>query len=201
MSDVYSRNTARVAPTEMATDRKLGYRLTVKNVAGMPAREKVDLVIEVKDAEKAATRVKDAVQSAKGTVIGARFILEANGRNIVLLAFDVPLTAKDDVLQKIKGVGAVRMSQPTQNLQAPDTKLALAQINVRLTTEGPIVASDDGLWPRIRSSLATSFMLLSYSLGAVILGVSVILPWVVILWLAVKVYRRVRGKTQASVGA
>jgi hypothetical protein len=47
------------------------------------------------------------------------------------------------------------------NPQVPDNELATAHIDVTLTSSEPIVPSDEGLWPQIRTSLLYGFKLLS----------------------------------------
>jgi hypothetical protein len=79
----------------------------------------------------------------------------------------------------------------------PDTELALASLDVMITTPVPIV-SDEGLWPQIRTGLVYSFRLLSFSLMFIILGVSFVLPWALVIWGVVRIVRRLRTKGQAA---
>jgi hypothetical protein len=203
VGDAYSRNTQRVAPNEVATDRKVGYRLTIKSVAGMPPREKVTLDVEVKDVEQAAGTFKDMVRAKSGTVVADPINHGANGRVNAMLLFNVPLSAKDELVRKFKAFGTVRESKSSTNPQAADTKLATVHIDVMLSNATPIVPSDQGLWPQIRRSLSMSFQFLSWSLTFIILGLSVVLPWALLLWVAVKLIKRMRGKAQpaAATGA
>jgi hypothetical protein len=198
IGDVYSRNTARMAPNEIASDRKIGYKVTLRNAASMPPREKVTMKLEAPDVERVATTLKDMVKSVKGRVHDERIKYEENGQVVVLLAFDVPLSAKDELVRKFKGVGTLRFARPVQNPQVPDTELALATLDVMVTTPVPIVPGDEGMWPQIRTGLVYSFRLLSFSVMFIILGVSVVLPWALLIWAAVRIVRRLRPKAQAA---
>lgn len=198
IGDVSSRETNRLAPNDVATDRKVGYRLTILNAAAVEPREKVSLAIAVDDVRQAGSRLKDIVKAIKGSVFKEQTALKANGQVVGLFLFDVPLSAKDDVVRRFEEVGKVLVSQPTYNPKAPETKLALAHINVELLGVRPLVAADEGMWPQVRTSLSYSFRFLTWSVMLIVLGVSVLLPWALLVWLAVKLVRKVRGKPQPA---
>ena len=124
---------------------------------------------------------------------------DASGKSVAIQLFDVPLAAKETLAAEFKAIGKVRGQKAAQNLQATDGKLATAHLNVRLTNVTPIVASDDGLWPQVRRSLSYAFTLLSVSLMFLIVGMSILLPWALIVWIGVKVVRRMRNKGQPTV--
>jgi hypothetical protein len=195
---IISRNATQAAPGEAATDRKIGYRLALRNVAALPSREKISLGIEVKDVDQTAADVLELVKGKQGHIAGAQMNHERNGRVSAILVFDVPLSAKDELIRQVKNAGTVRLQTSTRNPQVPDNELATAHIDVTLTSTGPIVPSDEGLWPQIRTSLFYSFKLLSWSLMFVILGLSVILPWVLVLWGGYKLLSKWRKKPAAG---
>jgi hypothetical protein len=176
----------------------VGYRLTLLNAAAVEPREKVSLAIAVDDVDQAANRLKEVVKANKGSVFKEQTALKANGQIVGLFLFDVPLASKDDVVRRFKDVGKVLVLQPTYNPKAPETKLALAHINVELLGVRPIVAADEGMWPQVRTSLSYSFRFLTWSVMLIVLGVSVLLPWALLVWLAVKVVRKMRGKPQPA---
>ncbi|HEV3255947.1 MAG TPA: DUF4349 domain-containing protein, partial [Gemmataceae bacterium] len=194
--EVASRTTSRVQPGEIATDRKVGYRLTLRSQT--PPRETLDLNIEVADVERSAATLATLVKGVQGRVTAWEGTQDASGKSVAIQLFDVPLAAKESLAAQFKAIGKVRGQKAAQNLQATDGKLATAHLNVRLTNVTPIVASDDGLWPQVRRSLSYAFTLLSVSLMFLIVGVSVLLPWVLIVWVGVKVVRRMRNKGQAT---
>ena len=198
VGEVYSRNTARLAPGEIATERKVGYRLRLNNAAAMTPREKVALGIEVKDVEQAANTFKVMVRDKGGTVVYDPVEEGASGRITATLLFNVPLAAKDELVRKFKGFGKVRDSKSSSNPQAPETKLATVHLDVILTNLPPIVPSDEGMWPQIRTSLSYSFRMLSLSLMFIVFGLSVVLPWALVLWVVVKLVKKIRGKAQPA---
>ena len=115
-----------------------------------------------------------------------------------ILVFDVPLTAKDELIRDLEGAGIVRLQTSTRNAHVPDNELATAHIDVTLTSSGPIVPSDEGLWLQVRTSLFYSFKLLSWSVMFVVVGLSVVLPWIVLLWAGYRVVSRLRKRPVAS---
>jgi hypothetical protein len=172
----------------------VGYRLTLLNVAGLPPRETIALGLEVKDVDQASTMILDMVKAHQGRIGAGQANQDRTGRVSALLRFDVPMTAKDELVRQLKAAGVLLIQTATRNPQAPDHELAAAHFDVTLTSSGPIVPSDEGLWPQIRTSLFYSFKLLSWSLMFVILGLSVILPWVLVLWGAYKLVGKWRKK-------
>jgi len=201
IGDVFSRDANRLAPNEIATDRKVGYRLTLLNAIAVEPREKVSMAIAVEDVDKAANTLKDIVKTNSGSVFKEQTALKANGQVVGILLFDVPLAAKDSVIRRFKDVGKVLVLQPTSNPKAPETKLALAHINVELLGVRPLVAADEGMWPQIRTSLSYSFRFLSWSVMFIVLGVSVVLPWALVLWVVVKLVRKIWGKPPAAAAS
>jgi hypothetical protein len=198
---VVSRSATQAAPGEAATDRKVGYRLTLRNVAALPSREKVSLGIEVKDVDQTVAEILDMIKIRQGYIAGAQMNHERTGRVSAILVFDVPLSAKDELIRQVKSAGILRLQTSTRNPQAPDNELATAHIDVTITSSGPIVPSDEGLWPQIRTSLFYSFKLLSWSLTFVILGLSVVLPWLLVLWVGYKLVSKWRKRPAAGPAA
>lgn len=197
IGEVFSRTTNRIQPGEVATDRKVGYRLTLRSQ--VPPRETLDLVIEpTRNVDRTAADFAAAVVAAKGKVLGSKVTQDSSGRSVATQVFIVPLAEMGALVQKFKEAGPVRGQDATKNTQAPDGKLAVAQIAVRLTNANPIIASDEGLWPQVRTSLTYAFRLLSVSLMFVIVGISVILPWALLIWVGAKIVRRIRAKGQAA---
>ncbi|GEM_PF-1073305 len=197
MGDVASRSASRVQPSEIATELKVGYRLTLRSQ--VPPRETVALGLEVSDVNKVSANLAELVKSAKGKVTASQINKDATGRETAFQLFDVPLAAKDDLVKKFSAIAkSVRAQKATQNLQAPDGKLATAHIDVTLTNQAPIVPSDEGLAANVRNSLAYAFRLLSLSMIFVIVGISVILPWALVVWIGFKIVRRMSSKRQAA---
>ncbi len=199
VGEIYSSNTTRVAPNEVATERKVGYRLRLNNAAAMTPREKVTLGIQVKDVEQAAVTFKDMVKAKGGTVVHCPIEEGRDGRVIATLLFNVPLGAKEELVRKFKafGDGKLRESKSSSNLQAAETKLATVHLDVILTNLAPIVPSDEGIAPALRNSMSKAFFALTWSVVWIFFGLAVVLPWALIVWIAFKIVKKIIGKTPA----
>jgi hypothetical protein len=189
---VLSRSTAQAPPDKTATDRKIGYSLVLLNAAAIPPRERVKLELEVKDVDQTKAAMTEWVRAVKGVAAPAQVSYERSGQVSAVLHFDVPLAAKDELLHKLRAAGTVRDQKTEPNPLVPESALATAHIEVKLTSAGPIVPEGQGLWPRIRTSLSYTFEGLSWSLMVIILGVCVVLPWALLLWGVLKLVRHLR---------
>jgi len=199
IGEVFSRSTTQAGVTETATDRKVGYKVSLKSVASLPPREKVTLGIQVTDVDQTAANFVSAVREAKGVVaVGPQIGYKPNGEAAGRIVFAVPLSAKDDLLRRFKSAGVVRLQETAPNPQVPETSLAMAYIDVLLTNATPIVPTDEGLWPQIRTGLSYSFKVLSWSVMVILLGVCVVLPWALILFGIYKLVRRWRRKPETA---
>ena len=193
---VLSRNANQAAPGVAATDRKIGYRLVLRNVAALPSREKISLGIEVMNVKQTAGEILDMVKSRQGQVGAAKMNFDREDKDSALLIFDVPLSVKDELLRQLKTVGKLRSETSVSNPQVPDNELATARIDITIASTGPIVQE---LGPQVRTSLFYSFKVLTWSLMLVILGISVVLPWILVIWVGFKMVKRFRKKEAGGV--
>src|SRR5439155_165146 len=93
LGDVVGRSTSRAAPGETATDRKVGYSVTLKNFASIPPRETYVLQAVSLDVPAGYRKLQDAVAEAKGQVRAAN-LNEQDKLNVSAdLSFDVPAAA------------------------------------------------------------------------------------------------------------
>src|SRR5262249_368107 len=109
------------------------------------------------------------------------------------LDFDVPLAAAAGLVEKFKGTGTVRVQQTSRNPQAPESALAVARLDVRLSN-ADLIAPSEGLWPQIRRGLYTSFVALSWSVTVVIVGVCFVLPWAIVCYGIYRLVLRLRRR-------
>ena len=103
----------------------------------VPPSQQIALSIEVKDVEKTVAQLKDAVQAVKGKVVADTQTRDPNGKTTAFLLFDVPLTARDELVKKLKGIGVLREFR--SSIVLPDAKVV--HIDVLLTnvprSDGP----------------------------------------------------------------
>jgi len=191
---VYSRSVTRAPESENKTDSKVRLRVQIVNVANLKPRETVLLAVEVTDVERWAAQLAAFAGEANGRTVESHQARERNGRVITRMVFEVPLAAAASLVERVKDAGTLRTQQSSRDRQAPDGELATARLDVTLSNTDLIVPSDQGLWPRVRQGLSTSFVALSWSLTVVIVGLFFVLPWAAaiyfIYWVALRLRRR-----------
>ena len=198
---VFGRTSSQVPINDLATDQKVGYKLTIRSTASIPPRDTVHVKMEVKDVDGRATDLKDLVLAGKGRIIDANIDRHENGQVLGVLSFEVPFASEDSLLRQIKGVGTVVSQQAKRNPQVAENELTTAHIIVTLAGVQPIVPSDEGLSSYIRTSLYMSFKVFSVCLMLIILGISAILPWALVIWVVYKVYCRFAGSRNLQLAA
>jgi hypothetical protein len=198
---VFGRTSSQVPINDLATDQKVGYKLTIRSTASIPPRDTVHVKLEVKDVDGRATDLKDMVLAGKGRIIDSNIDRHENGQVLGVLKFEVPFVSEDSLLRQIKGVGTVVSQQAKRNPQVAENELTTAHIIVTLAGVQPIVPSDEGLGSYIRASLYMSFKVFSVCLMLIILGVSAVLPWALVIWIAYKAYVRFAGSRNLDLAA
>src|SRR5262249_19128270 len=153
-------------------------------------RETITLGLEVREVERIAAELTALAVEAKGRSVESNVAHEANGTKTANLTLDVPLDKADGVLARFKGAGIVRAQRSIRNPQVPDSSLAIARINLVLTNETPIVASDEGVGSSIRSALAFSLKGLFASLVFVVTGLIMVGPWALMAYVLIRIALR-----------
>ncbi|HVX84389.1 MAG TPA: DUF4349 domain-containing protein [Phycisphaerae bacterium] len=192
LAQTVSQNTnAATMPT------KEGLSIQIVSAATIPPRRVTTLGIEVGSASE-VTRGLDHVRAALPAAgpAGAKILEDAvssegNGRLTGRLTADVPVADALKVLSAIHDLGGDEKVDNVQiNADAPDTQYATERISLSLSSRGPIVESNQGIWPTMRAALSSALAALSWSLYLVLTGILFLLPWALILWVLRKLWKR-----------
>ena len=195
---VLKRSNTAAKVNELASERKVGYRLVLNSVASIQPREIITIKVEVADVEAKSAELSKLVRDAKGQAGKARSSLSPKGEMTADLKFNVPLSAADGLLLGIANAGKVVDKDQKQDPAVADNDLSTALIVVTLVGSKPIIGNDEGLGSYVKRSLEISFRVFAWSVMLVILGLSVVLPWVVVIWICWRVARGFRSKPQAT---
>ncbi|HVS70738.1 MAG TPA: DUF4349 domain-containing protein [Phycisphaerae bacterium] len=176
---------------------KEGLSIQIVSAATIPPRRVTTLGLEVNSAND-VTRGLDHVRGALPAAgpAGAKILedavsSEATGRLTGRLTVDVPVADAMKVLSAIQDLGGEEKVDNVQiNADAPDTKYATERISLSVSSRGPIVESDKGIWPTLRAALSSALAALSWSLYLVLTGILFLLPWVLILWGIRRLWKR-----------
>ena len=182
---------------ELATDQKVGYRLTFRSTASIPPREKVTLKFDVSDVDAKAAALKDIVIAAKGRVIDSSIERYENGQSAAALILEVPYASQDEVIRKMKETAKLVFQKASRNPQIQENELTTSHLIVSLTGSSPIVPTDEGISSSVNKSLYLSFRILMGIVMALIVGLSAIVPCVLLIWIGFKVYAILAGSPPA----
>jgi glycine cleavage system regulatory protein len=180
--EVLTRSSVRSQDGDRTVDSKKRLNLTVINLSTIPPREIYTLAIEVLTSEM------------KGRIVDSRHTRGNAGRSVSRITIDLPLSATRGAADKIKALGMLRVFDTTRNPQAPEGDLAIGRIDVTLSNPSQLVDADSGPWMRIKSGLSVGFTALSWSLTLVVVGLCFVVPVGAILWVAMRLYRRMKAK-------
>ncbi len=190
---VLGRTSSQIPVNELATDMKFGYRLTLRSTAAIPPRETIAVRQEVSDVDSRSIELKDLIRAGKGRIIDSNVDRHENGQVSAVLKFEVPFASQDTLLKQVAGGRKFASQKATRNPTVPENELTTSHIIVTLSGVSPIVPNDEGLGSYVRTSLYMSFKVFSVCLMLIILGVSAVLPWVLVVWVAYKIYCRLTG--------
>jgi hypothetical protein len=195
---VMSRTSSQVPVNDLATDQKVGYRLTLRSTASIPPREIVRVKFEVADVDGKATELKELILAGKGRVVDSSIDRYENGQAAAVLVFEVPFASQDTLIRQMKVAAAGKLvSQKTmRNAQVPENELTTVHVIVTLTGANPIVPNDEGITSSIRTSLYLSFKILAFIVMSIVVGLSGIVPCVVMIWIGFKLYAVLTAPSQ-----
>jgi hypothetical protein len=188
--ELLARNVTRAAEGENVTDAKLLFKVELLPAAAIPARETVILAVEVPDVEATLAVLAAQVKESGGTVLAKGENQESNGRVTARVIYRVPLVRVAGVVAKVKSAGQVRVSRLVPDPKAPEGKLAVGELDVTLSNGELLVPSEQGLWAQVRSGLAVSLRGLSLSASWLIVGLLFVLPWLLLIYAALWLVRR-----------
>jgi hypothetical protein len=86
----------------------------------------------------------------------------------------------------------VQFRRDARDENVPAGSLSRYRVDVTLANEEMIVESGQGLWSRIREGLRTSAAGLLWSVQLIVIGLFLVAPWALIVWLVWRVVRRNR---------
>jgi len=105
----------------------------------------------------------------------------------------------------VKSAGQVRVQSLEPHPKAPEGKLAVAELDVTLSNAELLVPSEQGLWAQVRHGLSVSLRGLSWSASWLIVGLLFVLPWLLLIyaavWLARRLFRGSPARATAPAGA
>jgi hypothetical protein len=189
---VYGRAVSRPAADQPALEDKVRLSVAIHDVDNLPPRETTTLGIETNDVTKAAADVESTAVLLGGRKVESKWAQQPGGQTVARVVIDVPLARTPELIEKARAQGRVLTVQRDQNPSAPDGAFARARLSLTLATTDPILQQDQSLSASIRSGLATSVQWLLQSVTWIVIGLCLVGPWAIVLWLVWKVVKRRR---------
>jgi hypothetical protein len=196
--EVLSRKLNRQPPSENVTDVHILFDVELVDAQTIPPREATTLTVEVTDVDAAQAVLAAQVQGSGGRIRGPTIGVEPNGRITSQVTYLVPLTAAPGLLDKIRSSGRVRQQTTAPDEQAPAGKLALAKLGVTWTNSELLVPGNEGLGAQLQRGLAFSLRGLALSASWLLVGVLVVLPWLLLIYVVVLLIRRLWRRRTAT---
>jgi glycine cleavage system regulatory protein len=198
-----SRQVLRLSVTENpdtanVTTAKQAFTVQIIPASQVPPRETRSLTVETSDVESAVQNLGNAVGTAGGRVVESSLSQDQSGKSVAHVSIEVPLDKIDGVVDTARRQGKVRTAESTKNAQVPDGPLARARLNLTIGTGDTIVPAEAGLWHSLREGLSTSVQGLLWSLQLIVIGLCLVAPWILVIWVG---WRFARRRKSASAPA
>jgi hypothetical protein len=187
--DLFGRTVARAANAQGTVDTKVRMSVTIRDADQQPPRETATMAVEVPDVEKSVGDLLASAAAAGGRAVDSTESRD-NGRDVARLVLDVPLAREGELINKVKDQGKVTLVQKNRTEGAVEGMLSRARLEVTLGTSGTIMRGEEGLWDSIRHGLYVSGKGLLWTLQLIVVGLCLVGPWVLLLWIVWRFVRR-----------
>ena len=195
-SDVFSRNVSRANDTQNTLDSKVKLSITLIAADRLAPRETTTMWLEVGDVEKTLGDVIGTSDTAGGRTVERQMTKEKGGKVTAHVTIDVPLSGAAVTADRLRSLGIVRVVESSKNPQVPDGPLARARFEVTAGGAQPIISAEDGVGARLSQGLRTSLNGLTFSLMLLVIGVCLVGPFALAIWVGWKLWKR--GKVKSA---
>ncbi len=195
--EVLTRSAQRSDDTQNTLDGKLRLNVTLFPADRLPPRQTTNSVINVRGTESVQATFIAMSEQLGGRVIDQNVAREPTGRNSARVVFDVPRDKASLVIKELRGTGEIWHMNTQTNADAPDGSLSRSRFDLTFAEAEGLVGRDAGVWANIRDGLSTSLQGLAWSLRLIVIGVCLVAPWGLVLWVAWKLLRRRKNKPVA----
>jgi hypothetical protein len=198
-SDVISRNVIRSADTENTLAEKLHLTVSIGSAERLPPRETTRLTLQTADVPK-ALETAAALSQSDAHVTERSLSQQPDGRSTAHLAIDVPLSAAQATLDQLRSLGKVASAESARDAKVTAGPLARARFEVELENAQTLVPPQDGMSASIQRGLRTALNGLLWSVQMVVVGLVLVGPFALVIWVTWRLIRRGKNKAATSPG-
>ena len=205
LGEVLNRTSKRRPESERVTNSKIEFALSLVSAAAeIKARKKFQIEEVVDKVDVRLAEFNDAVLKAGGRIVGVprdEALKSGGARGSVI--YEVPLAAVDGIVARIRAATLDNrfVQVVTEDASAPEGKLAIARINLKIATPDFLVTRDNGFDAQLRYGLSFALSWLITSATWLIAGLVFFLPWVLVIGAIVYLTRFFRRKPAAEPAA
>ncbi len=184
--------------TANVTVSKRGFAISLFPIASLPPRQTGSFSIEASDVEQASAGVQAMVMQVGGRIVGNNVQSNPGGVSSATLSIELPLDKSAEAIAAVRAAGKVLAVSTQQNPQAPSGAAAKCRLDVSFTTAGPITGETGGLMANLRNGFSLSAKGLVYSAQLVVIGLCFVLPWVLIIYVVAKLWKRRKPRAEPT---
>jgi hypothetical protein len=177
-----------------AVDAKVELDLLIADAQAIPPRQTTTIDMTTSDPSKLATSALDATLKVGGRIVQNEPARSTDGIDIEHVVLDVPAAQRWVIVDLLDKSGSVKSEQVTTS-DAPQGTVERARIEATIQSEQQIVAADSGLWSSFKNGISTSVVGLLWSVKIIVIGLLLVVPWALVTWGGMKLFRSRRKKT------
>lgn len=197
--EVTSRNVVRSPDAANSLDSKVRFQID-EMVAGdsLAARRTTVRGVEIENVEEAMKTLRATLAGTPAREVDYSLTKEESGRVTGRIVIEVPVSAAPAVINHIDALGGKeKINQVVKNSTVPETRFAKERFELSLASPASLVGPDKGFSGTVRAALSSSAAALFFSLYLIITGVLFVGPWIVIVWILWRLFKRRRPVTTA----
>ncbi|MFT3784653.1 MAG: DUF4349 domain-containing protein [Tepidisphaeraceae bacterium] len=192
-ADVVDQQTQTQPDVANTTAAKRGFALRLVSAASVPPRVTTRAAVRVASAEQSSLALQGAATQQGGRVIESGVSRDEQGRSTARVIVELPASKADAVLAgNVRGAGELLSFSTAQDARVPDGALARARFEVSYTTVPALVSNDEGIGASLRNGLSVSLKGLGWSASMLVVGLCLVAPWAIVMWIVWKLWRRGR---------
>ena len=196
LGEVLSRSNERRSEGERVTTTKTAFTIDLVSASTIEPRKTYVIDEEVEKVKERVAEFDQIVLRSGGRIIEGPLVgTQKNGKLGGHVVYAVPLASAEGIVLQIQQVGSGHRppeQKVTEDIKAPEGRLAIARIEVRLHTADLLVPGDEGFASQFRTGLSWSLRGLLVSVSWLVAAVVFLAPWALLVWAIVWMTRRVR---------
>ena len=153
-----------------------------------------DLRIRTSPVEEKSRVLRQLATKQGAHVSSSSFTRDRNGRESATVWLRLPMRSYASVMQSLGSLGKIEDLTVKREERPATTDLenAPAEISIEIYSPGNLVSGESGLLATVRNTIGQGVVALTWSLRMIGVAIAFLLPWVLLISIAVALIRRAR---------